>query len=260
MKRIEQKFFAALLACALAMSESAWGFSDKDHEELLKDGPYRGNWEDYQALMGRAKELMTSEDIYLLQEREKNWFYSDSLDEEAKEMISEETSRAEAYTAALAMHIDEVSFLVDQGAIVRQGRADGTSGLYRMESGALKGELTVSKVEDEDGEYSAVLILKTEDDEPAGHFEGSGKLKGRSLEATGVLMVEEFDAETDTAAIALTFDDRGAAVATTEEFKRNSREKKWLDGGVVFDGTYARQRSVFEDEYKEMVDELFNGQ
>ena len=260
MKRMKLKFFAAVLACALAVSGSAWGFSDEDHEELLKDGPYRGNWEDYQALMRRAKELMTSEDIYLLQEREKNWFYSDSHDDEAKETINEDTSRAEAYTAVLAMRIDEVSFLVDQGELVRQGQIDGTSGLYRMESGALKGELTVSKVEDEDGEYSVDILLKTEDGEPAGYFEGSGKLKGKTLEATGVLMVEEFDSEKDTAVISLTFDDRGVAVATAEEFKRNSREKKWLDEGVVFDGTYARQRSVFEDVYGDLVEELFKDQ
>ena len=255
MEHVSKRFFAAVLVCALAMSGSAWGFSDEEHEELLKDSGYKENWDDYQDLMERAKGLMTSEDIYLLQEREKNWFYSDSHDDEAKEMINEDTSRAEAYTAALAMHIDEVSFLVDQGELIR--KSDGTSGLYRMDSGALKGELSIHKDDDEDGEYYAVLILTTGDGEPAGAFEGSGKLEGRSLEATGVLMVEEFDAETDTAVVALTFDDRGVAVATTEELKRDSREKKWLDEGVVFDGTYARQRSVFEEEYKEMVDELF---
>ena len=257
MKYASKRFFAAVLACALAVSGSAWGFSDEEHKELLKDSAYKENWDDYQDLLERAKWLMTSEDIYLLQEREKNWFYSDSLDENAKEMISEETSREEAYAGALAMHIDEVSFLVDQGELIR--KSDGTSGLYRMDSGALKGELSIHKDDEEDGEYYAVLILKTEDGEPAGAFEGSGKLKGRSLEATGVLMVEEFDAETDTAVVALTFDDRGVAVATTEELKRDSREKKWLDEGVVFDGTYARQRSVFEDVYGELVEELFKG-
>ena len=188
MKYAGKKFLAAVLACALAVSGSAWGFSDEEHKELLKDSGYKENWDDYQDLMKRAKGRMISEDIYLLQAREENWFYSDSLDNAAKEMISEEISRAEAYAGALAMHIDEVSFLVDQGELIR--KSDGTSGLYRMETEALNGELSIHKDDEEDGEYYVALILKTKDDEPAGAFEGSGKLKGKTLEATGVLMVE----------------------------------------------------------------------
>ncbi len=230
-----------LLLCVLAVSSGAFGFSQKDQAELLKNADYRETWQQYQALFERAKSAMSSEDFAVFRARENDWLYSDAHDREANDIMSDGLGRTDAYASVLAMRIDEAESLLDRAAVILQG--DGVSGLYRMKNGTLRGELLVRP--SEDGEYVVEVVL-TNNGEPAGCFEGSGKPADATLAANGDLLVEEYDPEKDSAALTLTFDGTGATVAAPEKFRRDCRDKKWLDGGVAFDGTYVRQTSVFE--------------
>jgi hypothetical protein len=231
-----------LLLCVLVAAGSAWGVSQKEHEELLKNADYRQTWGEYQALAERAKKTMTSEDFLRYQDRENKWYSGEEPAREAKESMADGMSKPEAFAGVLAARMDETERLLDRAEVIRQ--SDGVSGLYRRNAGTLEGTLLVRPPED--GEYAVELLLM-QSDEPAGYFEGSAKLKGKTLAATGDLLVEEYDPEKDSAAVTLTFDSAGATAVTTEKFKRDSHWKKWLDEGVVFDGAYTRQKSVFMD-------------
>ena len=238
---MRRNFTRLLLLCALAIAECAWGFSQKEQTKLLQNADYRETWNQYQELFDRAKSGMSREDFLVFEKRENEWLYSDEHDSEARKAMSDGLSRTDAYASVLAMRIDDAESLLDRAEVIRT--SDGVSGLYLMKNGALTGELIVRLPEE--GAY-AVEITLTNSGEPAGYFEGSAKLNGKTLDATGDLLVEEYDPEKDSAAVTLTFDSAGASAATTEKFKRDSHGKKWLDTNVVFDGRYVRQKSAFE--------------
>ena len=230
---------AALILCAAG---SALAFTEAEKNELLQSTDYRENWERYQEFRERAKNELTPEDLIIFEKRENEWLYGGAYDQAAKGAIADGYSKPVAYASMLEMHMDEAETIFDNAEIIRQ--SDGVSGLYLMKNGTLRGELQVSAAEE--GEYVVRLMLSV-DGEPMGFFEGAGKPEGKTLEATGDLLVEEYDPEKDSAAVTLKFDDAGATAVTTEKFKRDSLEKKWMDKGVVFDGTYTRQKSVFMD-------------
>ena len=230
---------AALILCAAG---SAFAFTEAEKNELLQSADYRENWERYQEFLERAKTVLTPEDLIIFEKRENEWLYGGAYDEAAKGAFADGYSKPVAYASMLEMHMDEAGMIFDNADIIRQ--SDGVSGLYLLKKGTLRGELQVSSAEE--GEYAVRLMLSV-DGEPMGFFEGSGKPDGKTLEATGDLLVEEYDSEKDSAAVTLKFDDTGVTAVTTEKFKRDSLEKKWMAEGIIFDGTYVRQKSVFMD-------------
>ena len=213
--------FATLIAL---VATPVFALSDAEHAELMKDEEYKDAYEGYTQRMADAKERITPEEYKQLEAEN-----AKSMEEDLK-ASEEEIKAGELVQVYSTMYFNQF-YRIEQRMLwawLKQNPT-GVQGFYRLESDAFDGILLV----EEGDELYGVTLTVTMKNEPfnSGELEGPGTLEGSTLKAE--------DMNDEEAVVTIVFDGDKAALTTTDAFKSSG----WAGAGVVFDGTYVRQKT-----------------
>ncbi|MGN1038874.1 MAG: hypothetical protein ACI4P0_05715, partial [Mailhella sp.] len=163
------------LLCLLLLTAPA-DAAPANHSALMADDEYKKTFEEYSATEQKAEKNLDAKDFAALRKSVQK-----EMEQTVKAGKSEGFSDAEAWSIAYAQGGDSLNLELTFDWLRRH--PEGIQGLYRMQSKAFDGWMTVRK--EKKANLYAVHIVATQKKEPfnCGDLNGFGTLKGNTMQA-----------------------------------------------------------------------------
>ncbi len=230
MKNVLVKIVLVAMALSFTVMSASAGVPAK-HEEFMKNENYKTNYENLAAQI-KSMEGNLPPDAYQA--------FVTANDKAIDALVKEYVGAGVPEERAYAMVYEERVKDVERESLFDWLRknATGVQGLYRLQSDAFEGYMTVAvSVESENSDEYEVGISVTMKREPygSGAFEGfSSKLSDKKI----TVPYYGQEGADDEKAVTITFEGENATVVSSQTFKASGA----LGARVVLDGTYVREK------------------
>ncbi len=211
------------LVCLLLLTASAALATPANHDALMTDGAYKKAFEAYSTTEREAGKRLDARDFAAVRKAVQT-----EVEKLAKTGIADGSPAAEAWSSAYEQGRDSLKCEMEWDWLRRH--PEGIQGLYRMQSKAFDGWMTVRK--EKQGDMYTVHIVASQKSAPfnSGELTGTGKITGNAMDVA--------DSSDENNPIHIAFDGDMATITEPKSFK----ESGLLGAGVSFDGDFKREK------------------
>lgn len=225
-----RNFFA--LVCLMLLTASVAAATPENHSALMADGAYRKAFGVYAAAEQEAMKRLDARDFAAVQKA-----VHEEMAESARLEISAGSSEAEAWSNAYAQGSDSLNRELTWDWLRRH--PEGVQGMYRMQSKAFDGWMTVRKEKKADMYTVHISAIQKKAPFNSGELNGSGRLKGSIMQVA--------NQSDDRNPIRIAFHGEKASITEPEAFKKSGL----LGADVSFDGDFIREKKVSGKNFSE---------